>query len=194
MPHDAALFATSVKQWKSPAQTEAANAAAVTAAQAEYANSEGQAVHDYKVLAGLSPVAPVLTTLTPATIVKGTGTHSVAVVGTLFKAGMKILWDGVLLTPTALTATTCTVTPTKSATSKTVNVYAINYDGTLEARSNAKTFSYTDVVAVVMTNSNTKAEIIAWLLDNGVALDEAALNSLNKSELLDLVEALLDDD
>lgn len=158
MPHDAALFADSVKQWKSPAQTEAANAAEVAAAQVEYANSEAQAVHDYKVLAGLSPVAPVLTTLTPATIVKGTGTHSVAVVGTGFVAGMKILWDAQLLTPTGLTATACTVTPTKSATAKTVNVVAINYDGTLEARSNVKTFVYTDAAVLSEEDEAPKAK------------------------------------
>ena len=143
MPHDAALFADSVKQRKTPAQTEAANAAEVAAAQAEYANSEAQAVRDYKVLTGQSPVKPTITTLTPSTIASGGGTHSVAVVGTNFKAGIKFLWDGALVTASSVTATTCTITPTKSAAPKTVNVYAINYDDTLEARSDAKTFIYT---------------------------------------------------
>lgn len=149
MPHDAALFADSVKQRKSPAQTAAANATEVYNAQVEYGNSEAQAVRDYKVLSGQSPVKPTLTTFTPASVVMGSGTHSVAVVGTNFKAGMKIEWNGVLLTPTALTATSCTVTPTKSSTAKTVNVYAINYDDTLEARSDVKTFAYT---ATMMLN------------------------------------------
>jgi hypothetical protein len=143
MAHDAALFATSVKQRKSPAQTEAQIAAEVAAAQAEYASSEAQATRDYGVLAGLSPVKPTISTLTPATLASGTGTHSVSVVGTNFKAGMKILWDTQLLTPSALTATTCTVTPTKKATAGTWNVVAINYDQTLEARSAAKSFIYT---------------------------------------------------
>jgi hypothetical protein len=142
MPHAAAQFSTSVKQRKSPAQTEAAIAAEVEAARNKYDQSEDQATRDYGVLAGLSPKKPTLTTLTPSTVASGGGTHSVAVVGTGFNAGMKILWDAQLLTPTALTATTCTVTPTKSATPKTVNVVAINYDQTLEARSDAKTFSY----------------------------------------------------
>lgn len=39
-----------------------------------------------------------------------------------------------------------------------------------------------------------KADIVTWLLDNGVALDEDALTALTKSELLDLVEDLLDDE
>jgi hypothetical protein len=143
MPHAAAQFATSVQQWTSPADTAAAEAAAVAAAQVEYDNSEDQAAHDYAVLAGLSPVKPTISTLTPSTLASGAGTHSVAVVGTNFKAGMKILWDAQLLTPTALTATTCTVTPNKKATAGTWNVVAINYDGTLEARSDAKAFIYT---------------------------------------------------
>ena len=146
MPHDAALFANSVKQRKSPAQTAAANATEVYNAQIEYDNSAAQAARDYRVLTGQSPVKPTLTTFTPASVVMGSGTHSVAVAGTGFKPGMKIEWNGVLLTPTALTATTCTVTPTKSSTAKTVNVYAINYDDTLEARSDVKTFAYTATV------------------------------------------------
>ena len=144
MPHDAALFANSVKPRKTPAETAAANATAVSNARTKFENSENQAEREFRVLSGQSPTAPTISTLTPSTIVKGTGTHSVAVAGTGFKTGMKISWDGVLLTPTALTATSCTVTPTKSATAKTVNVIAINYDQELSAPSVAKTFTYTD--------------------------------------------------
>jgi len=42
------------------------------------------------------------------------------------------------------------------------------------------------------TASNTKAEIIAWLLDNGVTLSEPALSNLTKAELLDLVADVQD--
>jgi hypothetical protein len=143
MPHDAATFATSVQQRRSPAETTADNATAVAAAKTEYGNSESQASRDYAVAAGLSPVKPTISTLTPSTLASGAGTHSVAVAGTNFKAGMKILWDTQLLTPTALTATSCTVTPTKKATAGTWNVVAINYDQTLEARSDSKPFIYT---------------------------------------------------
>jgi hypothetical protein len=41
-------------------------------------------------------------------------------------------------------------------------------------------------------SSATKAEIVAWLADNGVSLSESALNSLTKSELLALVADILD--
>jgi hypothetical protein len=86
------------------------------------------------------------TTFTVLAVADLVGVTVQAVAGTDFKAGMKILWDAQLLTPTGLTATACTVTPTKSATAKTVNVVAINYDGELEARSDAKTFTYSAAV------------------------------------------------
>ena len=143
MPHDAALFATSVRQRKSPAQTEALIAAEVAAAQVKYDSSEDQATRDFGVLAGLSPVKPVINTLSPATIASGGGTHSCILAGTGFKAGMKVLWDTQLLTPTVLNPTNATVVPTKKATAGTWNVVAINYDQTLEARSAPKPFIYT---------------------------------------------------
>ena len=46
----------------------------------------------------------------------------------------------------------------------------------------------------VPTYKTTKVDIVAWLLLHGVDLDEGALDNLNKSELLALVQALLDDD
>lgn len=46
----------------------------------------------------------------------------------------------------------------------------------------------------VPTSSWVKADIVAWLLLNGVAVGEPALSALTKSELLDLVEDILNDD
>jgi hypothetical protein len=48
--------------------------------------------------------------------------------------------------------------------------------------------------AVAVTEANTKAEIVEWLLDHGVDLSESALNALTKAELLELVADVLDDD
>jgi hypothetical protein len=42
------------------------------------------------------------------------------------------------------------------------------------------------------TVANTKAEIVAWLQLAGVALSTAALMALDVSELLDLVQAIID--
>jgi len=44
----------------------------------------------------------------------------------------------------------------------------------------------------VPTNASTKAQIVAWLLAHGVSFTEAALLTLTKDELLDLVADLLD--
>jgi hypothetical protein len=209
MPHDAALFATSVRPRKTPAETAAAHAAVITATRNKFEASENQAERDYEVLTGQTPVKPTLTTFTPASVVMGTGTHSVVVAGTNFKAGMKILWDAQLLTPSGITATSCTVVATKSATAKTVNVVAINYDQTLEARSDAKTFSYTATlradeepppeetapveepapVADKPTSADTKAAIIEWIMANDPNFTDAELQSLNKTQLLAIVDA-----
>jgi hypothetical protein len=48
MAHDASTFATSAKQWTSPAATAAAEAAAVAAAAASYASSADAAVTQYE--------------------------------------------------------------------------------------------------------------------------------------------------
>ena len=42
------------------------------------------------------------------------------------------------------------------------------------------------------TATNTKAEIVAWLLRHGVSFSEAALANMTKDELLDIVRDLLD--
>jgi hypothetical protein len=44
----------------------------------------------------------------------------------------------------------------------------------------------------VPTMSNTKAEILAWLADHGVTIDDS-VTTLTKAELLDLVADLLDE-
>jgi hypothetical protein len=46
----------------------------------------------------------------------------------------------------------------------------------------------------VPRSSWTKAQIVAWLAERGVTLDEAALDELTKAELLDLAADLLDED
>jgi hypothetical protein len=49
-------------------------------------------------------------------------------------------------------------------------------------------------IPVVPTSSWTKADITAWLVENGVTIGEPALSNLNKSELLELVEDVLSPD
>jgi len=109
MPHDAALYADSVKQRSTPAETSDANAAEVAAAQAEYADSALSAASQYRERAGVPDPVPPEEPRIPE--------------------DPQPTW--------------------------------------------------------------TKAEIVVWLLANGVALSESALENLNKSELLSLVEAVL---
>jgi hypothetical protein len=57
---------------------------------------------------------------------------------------------------------------------------------------NATAWVAGQAAAAVVTEANTKAEIVEWLLDHGVELSESALMALTKAELLELVADLLD--
>lgn len=97
MPHDAQTYATGVKQWTSPAETEAANAAVVAAAQVEYESSEDQAEFDYRTLTGVPRVNPVITEVAPSSLEvspEATSTKKhIGITGTDFYFGSKVLWD-----------------------------------------------------------------------------------------------------
>ena len=123
MPHDAATFAESVKQRKSPAETAAANATGVTAARTQYANSEAQAVEDY---AELTALTPQITTISPTSKAAGSAQFTLTVNGFDFDAGAKIRWSGTQQTTTVVSKTqlTCTISAAQVASvgSRTVTV------------------------------------------------------------------------
>lgn len=128
MPHDAAIFAASVKQRKTPDQTEAAEIAADQAARVKYNSSRDQAVEDYSELTAL---LPQITTLSPTTKVAGAALFTLTVNGYDFDAGAKIRWSGTQQTTTVVSKTqlTCSISAAKVATAGNFTVTVINGSG-----------------------------------------------------------------
>lgn len=140
MPHDAATFATSVQQRRSPAETAADNATAVTAARTQYANSEAQTVEDYAELAGMTPQ---VTTISPATKVAGAAQFTLTVNGYDFDSTAQIRWSGTPQSTTVVSKTqlTCTISAAQVATAGSRTVTVIN--GGSKKISNGVTFTIT---------------------------------------------------
>lgn len=139
MPHDAALFATSVKQRTSPEATAVANAAVVAAAQVKYTSSRDQTVADF---AELADMTPEITTISPATKVAGAAQFTLTVNGFDFDANAKIRWSGTQQTTTVVSPTqlTCTISAALVNTAGSRTVTVINGSGKI---SNGVTFTIT---------------------------------------------------
>jgi pyruvate/2-oxoglutarate dehydrogenase complex dihydrolipoamide dehydrogenase (E3) component len=139
MPHDAATFAESVKQRKSPAETAAANAAGVTAARTQYANSEAQTVEDF---GELTLLTPQISTISPTTKAAGAAQFTLTVNGFDFDADAKIRWSGTQQTTTRVSANqlTCLITAGQVATAGTRTITVINGSKKI---SNGVTFTIT---------------------------------------------------
>ena len=118
MPHDAALYATSVKQRRSPAETAAANEAAVAAARVEFEESEDQAESTYRGVTGQGgPVT--LDSITPTGGPTGT---VITCKGAGFVPTSKVKAGATELTTTYVDATTLTAPVTGAAGAKNITV------------------------------------------------------------------------
>ena len=139
MPHDAAQFATSVQQRKTPAETATANATAVSNARTQYANSKAQTVVDF---AELADMTPEITTISPTTKVAGAAQFVLTVNGFDFDANAQIRWSGTAQTTTVVSPTqlTCTITADKVATAGSRTITVINGSKKI---SNGVTFTIT---------------------------------------------------
>lgn len=195
-PHDVHAYPVDHLYIKTPEETadrvedevEDARAAYDSTAQASYENyrylTTGAAQDFTPTVTGFSP------TSAPADLTPGNVT--ITVIGTAFTASSVVNFDGTDRTTTFTDATHLSVTVLANTEVEGVPVFVKNGD----LRSNAKNFPWTTPVVVVRTPDSdwTKADIVAWLVERGVDLSERALGNLNKSELLDLVRDLLDQD
>jgi hypothetical protein len=137
----------------------------------------------------LTAAAATLTSLTPNTAVQGStgGVTTVAIVGTGFVAGVTVFTgNGNVMEGDGATSATAASVKVPNSTVGTLQVRALNPG---RAPSAPSTFTVTATVGqATPTQSSTKAQIVAWLLDHGVTLSEDALMNLTKDELLELVE------
>jgi len=191
MPHDAALYADSVKQRSTPAETSDANAAEVAAAQAEYASSARASHSQYNFLTGQADSsAPVLTALVPDTVAVGDPDFTISVQGEKFDVNTVIWWND-HEEPTTFVSENEVTTLVRPDTIGGPAVLPVSVrNGAVFSDSLDFTFTGAQLASVPLPTWS-KAEIVDWLLDNGVELSESALGNLNKSELLSLVEAVL---
>ena len=134
-------------------------------------------------------VPPTATLLSPTSVVVNVATP-VTVTGTGFDAGTRVVVDGIAQPTTYLSPTQVRY----SALADAVGAQDVRVRRSTGLPSNALTLTVTATQEEpAPTSSNTKGEIVAWLLAHGVDLDEAALNELTKAELLVIVGELLND-
>ncbi len=126
---------------------------------------------------------PHINSLTPSTLAATAGATTITVAGTNFEEGSVIEIDHVAVPTTFVSATSLTTSfdPTVAGTL----VFTVRNPN--EEESNSVNFVVTGVGA-----ANTKAEITAWLIEQGVTLSESALMNLTKDELLAIVVDILD--
>jgi len=132
---------------------------------------------------------PHINSIAPATLAAPAAATVMTVTGTQFVSGSVIEIDHVAVATTFVSATSLTTSwdPTVA------KAYIFTVRNPNEEESNS--FSYTvTAVQADPTSSWTKAEIVAWLQDKGVAVGDDAVDRFTKNELLAIVEAFLNDD
>lgn len=189
MPHDAQTYATTIDNtWDNPSETKAKGDAATAAARSKYDQAEKDTRTMYAVQAA---TAPYISAISPSTF-SGAPSAPVTLIvtGGGFSSTAKVQVGITERTTEVNSPTQLTATFTAPATSGAMDVTVV--DGV--QRSNAVRMTFT--IALVSregapTEASLKADIITWLLENGVELDEPALTNLTKTELLSLVEDTL---
>lgn len=152
----------------------------------------------YRFLTGQEVIQnkPTLTVISPTTIVAGSAQFTLTVTGTNFVTGLsKVYWGADPLATTFVSATSLTAEVPASAVA-VAGVFPVTViTGPLVSQS----INF-EVTAAELTEEETeptpdstwlKVDIVNWLLEKGVELDEPALSSLTKTELLELVTDVL---
>lgn len=134
MPHDAQTYADGVKQWTSPADTVAANAADVAAAQVEYESSEDSSEEQFRTVTGVGGV-PTIASITPET---GLTDTEITLVGSVFLPTSVVKAGATALVTTYVDAITLTAVVTGDA--GVVDITVDNGNGDV---SNVKEFTIT---------------------------------------------------
>jgi hypothetical protein len=155
MPHDAALYAESVKQRQTPAETADRIDDEVEDARAEYKEGAESSAEQYRYLTTgvMADQTPVLDSLTPPGVKAGTaGPVVITLHGSGFTATSKVNWDGSVVTPTFVNPTTLTVSITPPATVKAVPAFVVNGD----LASKTKNYPFEAAVVAAKTESKPK--------------------------------------
>lgn len=132
---------------------------------------------------------PNITGVAPSSVASTAGATLITVTGSLFESGSVIEFNQAAVPTTYVSGTTLTTSFDPSVAGP-INVTVRNPN---DEESNAVVLTVTGAAADP-ASSWTKAQIIAWLVDHGVVVDEDAASQFTKAELLAIVEAYLNDD
>lgn len=133
---------------------------------------------------------PHITSLSPSTLPVTASATTITVTGLNFVSGSEIEINHVARATTFVSATSLTTSwdPTVAGTME----FTVRNPN--EEESNSVNFIVTAGLEDEPTDANTKAEITAWLIAQGVTFAESTLMNLTKAELLSLVADITDDD
>lgn len=150
--------------------------------------SDGQGWWINPALTAPDPTAPHIDSISPTSVSVVAAAGTVTLTGINFTATSVIEIDGVAKTTVFTDATTISVSYDPLVAGNKV----------FRVRDGAKLSNSIDFMVTPATvadfQSKTKAEIVAWLMGEGVNIDESAVTRFTKDELLMIVEAYLTGD
>jgi hypothetical protein len=134
------------------------------------------------------PLDPYITSIVPTTIAATAAATVITVKGARFASGCTIEFDNVAVPTTFVNSTTVTTSydPTVAKTIAVTVRRGVEESNTINWKVTA---SQADP-----TSSWTKAEIVEWLVAQGVSIGDDAVDNFTKAELLDIVAAYLNGD
>jgi IPT/TIG domain len=144
---------------------------------------------DYPGSGGPGAADPHIDSIAPSSIAATAGATTITVTGSAFASGAVIEFDQVEV-PTTYVSLTSLTTSFDPSVAGAINVTVRNPN---DEESNTVILTVT-ATAADPTGSWTKAEIIQWLVDHGVAISPDAGDNFTKAELLAIVEAYLNGD
>lgn len=144
---------------------------------------------DYPGSGGPGAADPHINSIAPSSIAATASATTITVTGSAFLEGSVIEFDNVAV-PTTWVSLTSVTTSFDPTVAKAINVTVRSPNG---EESNIVVLTVT-ATAGDPTSTWLKADIITWLKDRGVVVDEVAANQFTKAELLDIVAAYLNGD
>ena len=136
---------------------------------------------------------PTISTITPSTLPASSGPTTLTLVGTNYGPGSIVEADQMALSTVFVSGTSLRATFDPSVAA-TVQFTVRNSSGKESANKAFVVSAGAEDPEADPTQSWTKAQIIEWLVAKGVVVDGGAAEHFTKAELLEIVQAYLNDD
>lgn len=199
--HDATAYTKTYNL--TPEETKAVELAQQQSSRTSFGRSFIEACRQFATRVGLAdPLAPTITGLSPSTKVINTAAFVLTVNGTKFLSGSEVQWNGVVIPTTYVSSTQVTAQVPANVLTPAGTVPITVRNGSAVSPSSNFTLTATTLLEADPQSEDEpdeqeqpvpdmawlKADIVTWLVDWGVDIDEPALENLTKTELLSLVE------